>query len=80
MDNESDEQLQKVLTNLCALYALHTIEKHRAWFLEHEYFMPAKSKAIRFYVDELCGLIRKDASALVDAFAIPSSCLAAPII
>lgn len=80
IENERDEQLRKVLMDLCGLYALHTIEKHRAWFLEHEYFMPVKSKAIRFYVDELCGLIRKDANALVDAFAIPSSCLAAPIV
>lgn len=80
IEKESDEKLKKVLTDLCSLYALHTIEKHSAWFLEHEYFMPVKSKAIRFYVDELCGLVRKEASALVEAFAIPPSCLAAQII
>ena len=40
---------------------------------------PVKTKAIRKMVNQLCWEIRPDAVALVDAFAIPDSCLAAPI-
>ena len=39
-----------------------------------------KTKAIRKMVNQLCWEIRPNAVALVDAFAIPESCLSAPII
>lgn len=74
-----DEALKNTLTKLLQLYALHQIEKNKAWYLESSYMEPVKTKAIRKMVNQLCWEIRPDAVALVDAFAIPNSCLAAPI-
>ncbi len=74
-----DEALKNILTKLLQLYALHQIEKNKAWYLEDGYMESVKTKAIRKTVNQLCWEIRPDAVALVDAFAIPDSCLAAPI-
>ena len=76
---ENDEELREVLQQLCDLYALHTIEQHKGWFFEYDFLSPAKSKAIRREVDRLCAEVRVHAAGLVDAFAIPSTVLAAPI-
>ncbi|MEM6395884.1 MAG: acyl-CoA dehydrogenase [Bacteroidota bacterium] len=70
---------KKLLSKLCALYALHTIEQHRAWYLESGYIAGVKSKAIRKLVDMLCAEIRPDVGVLVDAFGIPDDLLGAPI-
>ena len=75
-----DAQLKTVLERLCSLYALSTLEKHKGWFLEQDYFSGVKTKAIRRMVDELCATLRRDARALVDAFAIPDSLLGAEIV
>jgi acyl-CoA oxidase len=74
-----DPDLQSVLDSLEQLYALHTIEKNKGWYLEAGYMEGVKTKAIRRLVDELCGTIREDALALVDSFAIPDQLLAAQI-
>ena len=74
-----DIDLKTILTKLVQLYALHQIEKNKAWYLEDGYMEAVKTKAIRKMVNQLCWEIRPDAVALVDAFAIPDSCLAAPI-
>jgi len=74
-----DPTLQTVLQRLADLFALSHIEKHKGWYLEHNYLEGGKTRAIRQQVDELCREVREDAVALVDAFGIPESCLAAPI-
>jgi acyl-CoA oxidase len=74
-----DPDLQSVLDSLEQLYALHTIEKNKGWYLEAGYMEGVKTKAVRRLVDELCGTIREDALALVDSFAIPDQLLAAQI-
>ncbi|MBK0368439.1 acyl-CoA dehydrogenase family protein [Flavobacterium agrisoli] len=79
IDTVEDKAIQAVLEKLAQLYALAQIEKNKAWFLEDGYLEPVKTKAIRKMVNQLCWDIRPDAVALVDAFAIPASCLAAPI-
>lgn len=76
----SDENCKAMLTELCQLYALSQIEKNKGWFLEDGYMEGVKTKAIRKMVNQLCWEIRPNAIALIDAFAIPESCLAAPII
>ncbi|WP_370691890.1 acyl-CoA dehydrogenase [Rhodonellum sp.] len=75
----ADKGSKKALTQMCQLYALHTLEKNRGWFLEQDYMEGVKTKAIRKMVNQLCWEIRPDAIALTDAFAIPESCLSAPI-
>ncbi|CAM3605186.1 acyl-CoA dehydrogenase [Flavobacterium gelidilacus] len=74
-----DEAVKTALTKVAQLYALHQIEKNKAWYLEQGYMEAVKTKAVRKMVNQLCWDIRPDAIALVDAFAIPDSCLAAPI-
>ena len=74
-----DENVQTTLNKLAQLYALFQIEKNKGWYLEEGYMEAVKTKAIRKMVNQLCWDIRPDAVALVNAFAIPASCLAAPI-
>lgn len=74
-----DKGCQTILKQLCGLYALHTIEKNRGWYLEEDYMEGSKTKAIRKLVNQLCWDIRQDAVPLVQAFNIPEQCLAAPI-
>jgi acyl-CoA oxidase len=70
-----DKNSNAILTKLYQLYALSQIEKNKAWYLEDNYMEPVKTKAIRKIVNQLCWDIRPDAVALVNAFAIPDSCL-----
>lgn len=75
-----DENVKNVLSKLCHLYALAQIEKNKGWYLEDGYMEAVKTKAIRKMVNQLCWDIRPDAVSLVNAFDIPESCLAAPIL
>ena len=70
---------KQILTKLYQLFALSQIEKNKAWYLEDGYMEAVKTKAVRKIVNQLCWDIRPDAVALVNAFDIPESCLAAPI-
>jgi len=74
-----DEKSKAILTKLNQLHALSQIEKNKSWYLEDGYMEAVKTKAIRKMVNQLCWDIRPDAVALVNAFAIPDSCLSAPI-
>ena len=65
--------------DVVGLYALSTLEEHRAWYLEADYFEASKSQAIRREVNRLCRALRPHARELVDAFEIPESLLGAPI-
>ena len=75
-----DAGCQAMLQQLCKLYALSQIEKHKGWFLEDNYMEGVKTKAIRKLVNQLCWEIRKNAVPLVQSFDIPERCLAAPIV
>ena len=75
----SDPTLQRPLQKLLDLFGLYHLEKHKAWFLENGFMSSRRSKAITNRVTELCGDVRRDAVALVDAFGIPDQCLSAPI-
>ena len=61
------------------MFALHHLEKGRAWFFENAGLSAATSRGITRLVDELCADLRREAVALVDGFGIPAACLAAPI-
>ncbi|MEQ9307420.1 MAG: acyl-CoA dehydrogenase [Marinoscillum sp.] len=74
-----DNDCKQALIKLCQLYALHTIEHNKGWYLEHDYMVGSKTKAIRKLINQLCLEVREDAVPLVDAFQIPNSCLLAPI-
>jgi acyl-CoA oxidase len=63
------------LDTLRSLYALHTIEAHRAYYLEHGRISGGRSKAVIKAVNELCAALRGDVRALVDAFGVPEAVL-----
>ena len=79
ISSAQDAALTDLLDPVRSLYALHTIEGHKGWYLEQEYIQPVKSKAIRKTVDELCLELRQKAVVLTDAFGIPDHLIAAPI-
>ncbi len=79
IEKEENKDLQNALKKLCNLYALHTIESHKGWYLEVDYMAGAKTKAIRRAVDDLCTEVRKDALCYIEAFGIPDDLLGAPI-
>jgi len=74
-----DEAVKDTLNRLCDLHALHTIERDRAWFLEHGRMSAPRAKAITRAVNRLCRQVREDAGMLVEAFGIPENLLGAPI-
>ena len=75
----TDQTLQRPLGKLADLFALYHLEKHKGWFLENGFMSGKRSKALTEQVTQLCGEVRRDAVALVDAFGIPDECLGAPI-
>jgi acyl-CoA oxidase len=79
IENFEDTKSKNIVTKLAQLYALSTIEKNKGWYLEDGYLEAVKTKAIRKMVNQLCWELRPEAVSLVKAFAIPDSCLAAPI-
>ena len=77
--NCSGKTLLPTLGKLRDLFALHHLEKGRAWFLENGVLPPRRSKLLATAVDILCADLRREAVALVDSFGVPAACLAAPI-
>ena len=78
-EQHTNKAVIDVLNRLSDLYALHLIEEHRAWYMEHGYMEAGKSLAIRKQVTRLCKELKDDAVWLVDAFGIPNPMLGAPI-
>lgn len=68
---EEDPNVKKILTSLKNLYALHRIETHKGWYLEHDYISGSKSLAINKLVSKLCKELKEESQHLVDAFDIP---------
>jgi acyl-CoA oxidase len=74
-----DEPTRATLKTLGDLHALGVIESQLAWYLEDGYVDGAKARAIRKETEALQRELVPAARPLVDAFAIPDACLAAPI-
>jgi len=72
--------VKATLERLAQLYALHTIESHKGYYLEQNYLDGLKSKAIRRVVNRLCREVRQDAGLLTDAWGIPPHSVAAEIL
>ena len=70
--------LRSALALLCDLHALSTIERDRAWFMEHGRLTSARAKAITREVNDLCRAVRPLAVDLVDAYAVPPALLRSP--
>ena len=70
-----DPEAGAVLARVCDLHVLSTIERHKAWYLEHDRLSPARTKALTALVNEICAELRPHATTLVDAFGIPEGLL-----
>ncbi|WP_372369196.1 acyl-CoA dehydrogenase [Candidatus Uabimicrobium sp. HlEnr_7] len=77
--NHANDSLKPILEKLCTLFSLNCIANDRAWYIESGYIEVAKSKAILRQVSKLCLELKPQAVHLVNAFAIPTQCLDAPI-
>ncbi|WP_030439536.1 acyl-CoA dehydrogenase [Actinoplanes subtropicus] len=72
----TDPYTRDLLSKVCDLYALSTIEAHKGWYLEHQRLTPPRSKAVTGMVNDLLKQLRPKMTELVDAFAIPDEWLA----
>jgi acyl-CoA oxidase len=79
IDGCVDPGVARLLSRVCDLYALSTVENERAWFIEHGRLSTQRSKAVIAKVAELCAELRPDARTLVDGFGIPDAAITAPI-
>ncbi|GGM83845.1 acyl-CoA oxidase [Terrabacter tumescens] len=71
----TDDGARALLAKVCDLHVLATIERHKAWYLEHDRLSPARAKALTALVNELCAELRPHAVTLVEAFGIPEGLL-----
>jgi Acyl-CoA oxidase len=65
----------EALKLLCASYGASCLEPNLAWYLEHEYLDAAQTRALRKQQRALIAKLKPLSLALIDAFAIPSTCL-----
>lgn len=75
----SDTALRKLLDDVGALHAITVMRADAGFYIGERYLDPSKESALRRESDLLIRELRDVAIGLVDAFAIPDACLAAPI-
>ncbi|WP_048555913.1 acyl-CoA dehydrogenase family protein [Nostocoides japonicum] len=80
IDGCDDPAAADLLGTVCDLFALSTIEEHRAWYLEHGRLTTRQSKDVVAGVNALCATVRPHARTLVDAFGIPAVVLDVPML
>ena len=76
---ETRPEIRRALMSLCQLYGLIRWEADLAWFTANNLTATHIAKLVPKMVTKVCGEIRPQAVHLVNAFAIPDNCLAAPI-
>ena len=79
IDRCDDPDTKALLNKVCDLHVLSTLERDRAYFLEHGQLSAARAKAVITNVNRLCSELRPHARLLVDAFGIPEELITAPI-
>lgn len=75
----SPGSVRAVLASLRDLYATSCLAGHAGWYLQEKVMTGSDTRRIERRIAHLCNQIRPDAVSLVDSFAIPDKCLAAPI-
>jgi acyl-CoA oxidase len=71
--------INKVLSKVCLLYGLFTIEENAGAFLQYEYFTPAQIEFVRSSVNTLCKEVRDQAIPLVDSFNLTDYVINSPL-
>src|SRR5437868_9804750 len=75
IDRCDDAETKSLLDQVCDLHVLASLERDRAWFLEHGQLSASRAKAVITNVNRLCRELRPHARLLVDAFGIPEELL-----
>jgi acyl-CoA oxidase len=75
-----DPAAHALLSRVCDLYVLATIEADLAWFQAHGRLTPTRAKSVTSAVNALCEQLRPHAQTLVDGFAIPPQYLDAEML
>ncbi|GBC06010.1 hypothetical protein RclHR1_06560001 [Rhizophagus clarus] len=75
----NSKSLKKVMTTVCNLFVLHTMEKDIGDFFESDYLTSSQARLLRIQLYSLLKEIRPNAVSLVDAFLIPDSLLSSAL-
>ncbi|KAG9063060.1 fatty-acyl coenzyme A oxidase [Linnemannia hyalina] len=62
------EGLRAILTKVCFLYGLYSIEQNAGFFLQYRYFTPSQMDFVRSQVNVFCREVRQEYIPLIDAF------------
>ncbi|KAF9926053.1 fatty-acyl coenzyme A oxidase [Mortierella alpina] len=73
------EGLQPVLTKLCILYGLYSIEQNAGFFLQYRYFTPSQMDFVRAQVNVFCREVRQEYIPLIDAFNLSDYMINSPL-
>jgi acyl-CoA oxidase len=76
---QAPDSIRPVMTRLCALYGLYTVQENAGNFLQFNHMSAQQMTFVRQQVLDLCRLVRSDAVALVDAFNLPDFLLNSPL-
>jgi acyl-CoA oxidase len=79
VEQQTTPGVQAVLQRFCHLYALQAVMKHVGWLLDAQVLRPGDEKALRQAFTQLCEQTMADAPTVVEAFAIPASCILSPL-
>ncbi|KAF9391005.1 fatty-acyl coenzyme A oxidase [Podila verticillata] len=62
------EGLRPILTKVCFLYGLYSVEQNSGFFLQYRYFTPSQMDYVRAQVNVFCREVRQEYIPLIDAF------------
>ncbi|KAF9970349.1 fatty-acyl coenzyme A oxidase [Actinomortierella ambigua] len=71
--------LQTILTKVCLLYGLYSIEQNAGFFLQYRYFTPSQMDYVRSQVNAYCRLVREEYIPLIDAFNVTDYMINSPL-
>ncbi|KAI8979991.1 acyl-CoA dehydrogenase/oxidase C-terminal [Pilobolus umbonatus] len=71
--------IHDILSRICLLYGLYSIEENAGAFLQYEYFTPSQIEFIRSSVNALCKEVRDQAIPLVDSFNLSDYIINSPL-
>jgi acyl-CoA oxidase len=78
VNEQKDPETKAVLKDVCDIFAINTMVKHAAWYIENGYMKPDKTRALADEAEKLHEKLRPNAVALVKAFGIPEALLSVP--
>ena len=75
-----NEEAAELLRDVCSLYALTSIERDRAWFMEHNRISDDRGKAVQREVNSLLAKLRPHTLTLIEGLGVPPESLGAEIL